>query len=499
MPENLPKLYSIDASQFLLCLFEHYHEGVLITDHNGILIYYNRAMAKLDGLDHHNVIGRSITEIYQLEPHQSLSLRALKETRPIINQNHIYRTMDGKLVNAISSAYPLFDKARLVGAVCTVTDYSMLIDNYSKSNDNKIVKKSQPETIGRVSFNDLIGQDVGMLAAVGMASRSASTPSSIMLIGETGTGKELFAKAIHYNSPRNRAPFMAINCAAIPGALLEAILFGTVKGAFTGAVDKAGLLEMANGGTLFLDELNSMPPDLQPKLLRAVQDRLIRRIGSNREIAVDIKIISAVNESPFAAIKEGLLRSDLFYRLGVVMVNLPPLRDRRGDIPLLLNHFIVKFNKIFKTKISGFSPDALEFLKGYHWPGNVREMEHAIEATMNLIDDNERIICLKHLQMALPLLSFDGRAGLKPETAGDEAVFSKISPPLLLAAPPDNDDDDYAAEAEQLSEALRKTRGNVAKAARLLGFSPQKLHYRLRRLGLNSADYKSHRQLHANN
>ena len=279
MIENPPKLYSIDASQFLLCLFEHYHEGVLITDHNGILIYYNRAMAKLDGLDDRDVIGRSITEIYQLEPAQSMTLCALKLARPLINQTHIYRTVDGKLVNAISSAYPLFDKTKLVGAVCTVTDYSVLMDNYAKS-----TKSTEPQArpkadkkTDQISFKDLIGQDLNMLTAIGVAGRAAATPSSVMLIGETGTGKELFAKAIHYNSPRSGGPFMAITCAAIPGTLLEAILFGTTKGAFTGAVDKAGLFEMANGGTLFLDELNSMPPDLQPKLLRAVQDRQVRR------------------------------------------------------------------------------------------------------------------------------------------------------------------------------------------------------------------------------
>ena len=485
MLENPPKLYNIDASQFLLCLFEHYHEGVLITDHNGTLIYYNRAMARLDGLDHRDVIGRSITEIYQLEPSQSLSLLALKLARPIINQNHIYRTVDGKLVNAISSAYPLFDKTRLVGAVCTVSDYSMLMANYDKTDGTQAIGapldkplKTAPDFI---SFADLIGQDPSMLAAIGVASRSASTPSSVMLIGETGTGKELFARAIHYNGPRRGGPFTAINCAAIPGALLEAILFGTVKGAFTGAVDKAGLFETANGGSLFLDELNSMPLDLQPKLLRVVQDRLVRRIGSSQEFPVNIKLISALNDSPAEAIERGSLRSDLFYRLGVVMVHLPPLRERRTDIPLLLDYFIGRFNKAIGKKVTGFSPAALEFLTGYAWPGNVREMEHAIEATMNLLDDFEKTITLEHLQAALPLMKFDGRGNERPTTIMDNG---ERPPPVPGGY------DDEEAEAELLAETLRKTRGNVAKAARLLDYSPQKLHYRLKRLGLVSSEYK---------
>ncbi len=492
MMENPPKLYNIDASQFLLCLFEHHHEGVLITDHNGILIYYNRAMARLDGLDHRDVIGRSITEIYQLEPSQSLTLCALQQARPIINQNHIYRTVDGKLVNSIGSAYPLFDKTRLVGAVCTVTDYSTLMENYSRLTDAH-AKNGGPEARPKrsdraadfISFDDLIGQDINMLAAVGKASRAAVTPSSVMLIGETGTGKELFAKAIHYGGPRGGGPFMAINCAAIPGALLEAILFGTVKGAFTGAVDKAGLFEMASGGTLFLDELNSMPLDLQPKLLRAVQDRQVRRIGSSgQEIPIDIKIISAVNDSPFEAIERDLLRSDLFYRLGVVMVNLPPLRERRSDIPLLLRHFTGRFNRSIGRNVTGFAPDALAFLTAYAWPGNVREMEHAVEATMNLIDEHETTISLKHLQTALPLMRFDGGSPFRP------AALAGGGKRPERPAPDRADEDEFTAEARLLTETLRQTRGNVAKAARLLGFSPQKLHYRLRRLGLSSVDYK---------
>lgn len=278
---------------------------------------------------------------------------------------------------------------------------------------------------------------------------------------------------------------MAINCAAIPGALLEAILFGTVKGAFTGAVDNAGLFEMANGGTLFLDELNSMPLDLQPKLLRAVQDRLVRRVGSSREIPIDIKIISAVNDSPFTAIEQGVLRSDLFYRLGVVMVHLPPLRERKADIALLLNHFITRFNKVINKEVTGFSDEAMDFLKSYPWPGNVREMEHAVEATMNLLDTPETVITLDHLHAALPLMRFDKQAII-----GRPDITNGL-PPMPVSPHLDQDEyDEFSEESKKLTEILRKTRGNVARAARLLGFSPQKLHYRLKRLGLNSADYK---------
>ena len=485
MIEKIPRLYSISASQFLLCLFEHYHEGVLITDHNGALIYYNKALARLDGLDHQDVLGRSITEIYQLDPYQSMTLTALRLARPIINRPHIYKTVDGKLVNSISSAYPLFDNNVMVGAVCTVTDYSSLMENYSQTEDKT---RSRPELLADlgpdvVTFENLIGRDENMLAAIDVARRASATPSSVMLIGETGTGKELFAKAIHHQSHRSKGPFMAVNCAAIPTALLEGILFGTSKGAFTGAVDKAGLFELANGGTLFLDELNSMPIDLQPKLLRVLQDRRVRRIGSSTETPVTVKIVSAVNDSPFEAIEKGDIRADLFYRLGVVMVHLPPLRERRDDLALLLKHFVDKFNLTIGKKVRGFTAEATSLLTGYHWPGNVREMEHAVEAVMNLIDPAEKFIDVFHLKNALPLINFDGRSP-RPALSGAQP---RLTPPAVSAHEPE---DDFAEEAELLIGALRRTRGNVAKAARALGYSPQRLHYRLKKLGIDSADYK---------
>lgn len=483
MIQSSPKLYSIDASQFLLCLFEHYHEGVLITDHDGVLTYYNRALARLDGLDHLDVIGRSVTEIYRLEPSQSLTLQAMKLARPIINKNHIYHTANGKLVNAISSAYPLFDKTRLVGAVCTVTDYAMLMANLpvAPAPPGQVQGNKKPPGF---SFQHLIGAEGDLREATALARRAASTPSSIMLVGETGTGKELFARAIHHHSSRRDGPFMAINCAAIPGPLLEGILFGTTRGAFTGAVDNAGLFEMANGGTLFLDELNSMPLELQPKLLRAVQDRLVRRIGSSRgEISIDLKIISALNQPPPEAIERGELRSDLFYRLGVVVVNLPPLRERRADIPLLLHHFLSRFNQLMNKKVLGFSSQALEWLTGYPWPGNVREMEHAVEATLNLMEPSELTITLGHLQTALPLMRFDHQAFPGQPSGGRARPTPGPSQP--------EDEDDFSQEKRQLAEGLRRARGNVAQAARRLGWSPQKLHYRLKKLGLDAASFKT--------
>lgn len=521
MIHKAPKLHAITASQFLLCLFEHYHEGVLITDQDGILIYYNQAMAKLDGLDHQQVLGRSITEIYQLDSSQSITLTTLRLARPIINRPHIYRTVDGKLVNSIGSAYPLFDNNALVGAVCTVVDYSSLVDNFSQSQlKAQGLTKDQEVNSDVIKFKDLIGHNDTMKSAVDMARRAASTPSSVMLIGETGTGKELFARAIHHDGQRSSGPFMAINCAAIPSALLEGILFGTTKGAFTGAVDKAGLFELAHGGTLFLDELNSMPVELQPKLLRVLQDRRVRRIGSGRETAIDVKIISAVNDSPFLAIERGQMRSDLFYRLGVVMVHLPPLRERRDDIEPLLRHFVKKFNQRLGYRVRGFSPDAVRVLQDRPWPGNVRELEHAVEAAMNVINPADIHIKLEHLTTALPLANFGAARTAEPSGQSGRGLPGWNQGPLegtvaqgghgpandipsemtARQAPaavsvwdqsPQTDDEDFfAEEIARLSAALRRSRGNVALAAKSLGYSPQRLHYRLKKFGLSGSDFK---------
>ena len=462
-----PRLHEINASQFLLCLFEHYHEGVLITDKDGILVYYNQAQSRLDGLDGREVLGRALTEIYHLDESDCTTMRAIRLARPVINRPQVYKAVNGNLVNSITSAYPLFDNNVLVGAVCIVLDYSSLMKNLSLS-QAKAREQRLPPPAPAPPREALVYRNEAMKAAMDMARRAAATPSSVMLIGETGVGKELFARAIHHEGPRRTGPFLAINCAAIPSTLLEGILFGTTKGAFTGAVDKAGLLELAQGGILFLDELNSLPVLLQTKLLRVLEDRRVRRLGSSRETPVDLKIISALNDSPFQAIKEGRLRSDLFYRLGVIIISLPPLRERLDDIKPLLSHFLKKLGGLLGRQGRRFSPEAVQLLEAHSWPGNVRELEHTVEAALNLIDPLDLVIKPEHLKATL---------SLRPP----QPAFSPIQ---------GEEPDDEAAEMAFLTQALSRNRGNVAKAARSLGYSPQRLHYRMKKLGLSGTAHK---------
>ncbi|MBU2028170.1 MAG: sigma-54 dependent transcriptional regulator, partial [Proteobacteria bacterium] len=240
-----------------------------------------------------------------------------------------------------------------------------------------------------VCFGNMIGNSREMLKVYGTIKKVADTPANVLILGESGTGKELVARAIHENSSRSEMPFLVINCGGIPENLLESELFGYSKGAFTGAYsDKAGLFEVAQAGTVFLDEISELPPLLQVKLLRVVQEKTFRRIGGSDDIRVDVRIISATNRNLADGVKSGSFREDLFYRLNVIPINLPPLRERREDIPILTKHFIEKYSREFNKEIKTISAYALELLMEYPFPGNVRELENIIERSIALETSN---------------------------------------------------------------------------------------------------------------
>jgi arginine utilization regulatory protein len=240
------------------------------------------------------------------------------------------------------------------------------------------------ESVGKIyTFDDIIGVSTEIIKLKEYALKAASSSSPILVYGETGTGKELFVQAIHNSSMRKDKPFVALNCAALPENLLEGILFGTVRGSFTGAEDREGLFEIADGGTLYLDELNSMPIELQAKLLRVIEERRVRRVGALDERAIDVRIIASTNIKPEHCVKNGIIRSDLYYRLNVITLTIPELRNRKVDIVKLAKHFIEKYNLKFGTNVIGISEDSLEKMLCYDWPGNVRELQNVIEGIMN--------------------------------------------------------------------------------------------------------------------
>lgn len=473
-----------------------FDEGVLITDKIGRILFYNETQARIDDLEASEVIGKNVTDIYNLDENSSMVLRCLKTGRPLRGKPFFYRTRRGKVANTIHSVFPLYRRQDIVGAVCFVKDYNLLEKTITSAPRPGAEPKPASGNGTKYKFTDIVGTDDEFLQAVRMARLAANSPSPVLVCGETGTGKEMFAQSIHNASSRRDRRFVGINCAAIPENLLEGLLFGTARGAFTGALDKAGIFEQAHGSTLFLDEVNSMPINLQAKLLRALQERKVRRVGGSKDISIDVKIISSVNEDPHLAIKQGSLRMDLFYRLGVVYIRIPSLRELKSGLETLTHHFIHKNNIALAKEVKGVSDDVMHFFRRYHWPGNVRELAHIIEGAMNLTE-NEGTIDVAHLPVHFI------RPDLRPLSMNaPESKDSRFSEPSMEAAhhSPFFHEQQFPGKAdlpmqqtrhekELIHDALLKSRGNVSAASRALGISRQRLHYKMKKYTMNRLDY----------
>jgi len=323
------------------------------------------------------------------------------------------------------------------------------------------VERLRGELNAEYDVQGIVASDPGMMAVLETVTKVAPTMATVMIYGESGTGKELIARAVHNLSGRATKPFVSVSAGALPETLLESELFGYEKGAFTGAVTpKPGRFEMANGGTLFLDEIGDISPATQVKLLRVLQERRFERLGGTRSIEVDVRVVAATNQDLQQLIADGTFREDLFYRLNVVPVSLPPLRQRAGDVPLLVAHFLEKFNAGAKR----MSPQALEALVKYPWPGNIRELENTIE----------RIVILSHGdEIGVPDLPAEVRAGVSPADR-----------PATGFALPDDGVDLEEVELDLVRQALDRTGGSVPKSAKLLGLTAKTLEARMQRLGL---------------
>lgn len=472
-------------------------EGVIITDRAGRIMFINNAQARIDGVDPEAAIGKTPPENWDVTAETSPIMDCLKTRKPLINEHKIYRTASGRRANTINSVFPLWSESgQLIGSISFVREYNLMEETLASIMSSRSEGPSRPAGSGaRYTFNDLIGQSPDFREALKIAKMAASTPSPVMIHGQTGTGKELFAQSIHNHSHRRLKPFVGINCAAIPENLLEGVLFGTARGAFTGALDRPGLVEKADGGTLFLDEINAMPPGLQAKLLRVIQEMKVRRVGALEERPVDLKLISSVNEDPHRALDQGRLRTDLFYRLAVVLLHIPPLKDRPGDLDGLVRHFIEAYDTQLGRHTDGISPEVDRIFKAYDWPGNVRELEHAIAGALNLLG-RRTVIGLHDLPRHLADLFQSGLAA-KPQTpAGDLPEYGSVpaQPPQVSAeeqprpaALRENLDLPTAqarAEKKAITQALTQTRGNVTQAGYILGLSRQRLAYRMKKLDL---------------
>jgi two-component system response regulator PilR (NtrC family) len=325
-----------------------------------------------------------------------------------------------------------------------------------------------------------------MIELYKLISKVAAVSGTVLITGESGTGKELVARTIHKNSERETKPFLAISCGAIPESLLESELFGHVKGAFTGAVTaKEGLFEVADGGTVFLDEIGETSPAIQVKLLRILQERVFRRVGGTEDIEVDVRVIAATHQDLKELIHKGRFREDLYYRLNVIPVHLPPLRERREDIPLLAMNFLAKYSDENKRPIQGIAPEAMELLLRYHWPGNVRELENAIE----------RAVALGTAAVLTPDSLPDQIRDDRPETTdqrpetGDQRLQSHVSslqsPSSALKSPVDLDAIVSRVERDLILDALRQAGGVQKRAAQILGLSFESFRYRMKKHGID--------------
>nr|MBI3613080.1 sigma-54-dependent Fis family transcriptional regulator [Nitrospirota bacterium] len=333
------------------------------------------------------------------------------------------------------------------------------------STENMLLKR---ELASQSSFAQIVGQSDAMQKVFDMVRKVADSKSNVLICGESGTGKELVARAIHYNSARSRLPFVAVNCGALPEPLLESELFGHMKGSFTGAVsNKAGLFEVANGGTIFLDEIGETTPTMQVKLLRVIQEREFRRVGGTRDLKVDVRIIAATNKDLEKAVADGSFREDLYYRLDVIPINLPPLRMRTGDIPLLAKHFLERFAKASGKPVPELTPGAMHLLLAHEWRGNVREMENLIERAVAFASGpqitEEDINSWLHRPAAQPQGGYP--TDLPTDGLDLEELINRIEKDLLL-------------------KALERARWVKKKAARLLKLNTRSFRYRLEKYAI---------------
>jgi arginine utilization regulatory protein len=467
-------------------MFEHALEqvsdAVVMCDAETRINFLNNACIQMDEVVPSDVIGEKNEKVYEpLDGQELIIPQAIRKKQIYLGRRQIYTTRYNKNVDITSNTYPIIQNGQVLGGYSIMKDWSA-VDSLNKKIvelQAKLIAQSDPSkhTSGksaltaRYHFEDIMHISDAMENMMEQCRQAAKSDSSVMIYGETGTGKELLAQSIHNASRRANGPFLAINCAAIPENLLEGLLFGTEKGAYTGAERRQGYFEQANNGTLLLDELNSMNINLQAKLLRVLQDGMVRRVGGSSEIHVDVRVLSNLNIPPQQAIDENKLRCDLFYRLGVVNIAIPPLRERKEDIPLLAKQFIMKCNAKLSRNARDLSPETQELFQAYDWPGNVRELEHAIEHAINVLPDDESLITPEYIP------------GYMQQVQQVSHKKTAETPTPQLGSSLNSTIKDV--ECNAICKILKENGGNISESARVLKMSRQSLQYRIRKYGIN--------------
>jgi PAS domain S-box-containing protein len=429
-------------------ILDSINEGVFTVDLDWKITFFNRAAERITGVSRAEAVGQACCDVF----HATLCEKrcALRETfksgRPIVNATAHIVSIQGRRIPIRLSTAILKDAAgQVVGGVETFQDLSR-------------IEELQKELQNRYTFEDIVGHGPAMQRLFEVLPQIAESSSTVLLEGYSGTGKELFARALHNLSPRSKNRFVAINCAALPDTLLESELFGHKAGAFTDARrDKIGRFELAHGGTLFLDEIGDISPALQVRLLRVLQDRMIEPLGATAAKLVDVRVVAATNKHLPELVAKGLFREDLYYRIRVIHLVLPSLKERREDIPLLVEHFIAKFNRLMGRDIVGISMDAAARLMDYDFPGNIRELENIIEQAFVLCRGG--MIEIHHLPPEL-------------RPASDEKTFGAMNLQTL--------------ERHFIGETLRRFKGNRQRAARELGIDTSTLYRKIKSLDIET-------------
>ena len=461
-------------------IFQQINEAVTVWDSQCRILMLNKAAEKLESHLSDDVLGKENATLYKADKNSILAIpQVLKDRKPLLNLRQDIFTNSGKEIEMVSSNYPVILNGQTVAAYSMMEDHSSITELHQRigelqrtlaGTDRTPAQKPDSGLTARYTFSDICFTSNSIRILIERSKMIAQSDSPVLIYGETGTGKELFAQSIHNASRRKNGPFLAINCAAIPESLLESTLFGTEKGAYTGSIQRKGLLEMAHTGTLLLDEINSMDIQLQAKLLRFLQEGEMRRVGGVKNIPVDVRILSNTNVEPMEAIRKKQLRSDLYYRLSIAGLTIPPLRDRKEDIPALVQSFLLQARKKTGKSVIGIDKHTLSILFSYDWPGNVRELKHAIDYSMTILPFDLSYITPEYLPEHI----------LEATSAGPEAVQPSEPDENLVRA----------AMQETARSLIRKTLEehghNISESARALGISRQNLQRYMRTLFNNT-------------
>ncbi|MBD8004534.1 sigma-54 interaction domain-containing protein [Bacillus norwichensis] len=446
------------------------NQGIMASDSEGRIFIYNKAQEKLENLKKAEVIGKYLWEVYRIDPKTSEHRGVFRTREPIIGQYRAHAYIEGQPQYTTYSTYPLVKNNNSIGAFSICMNDTKLKNLLYETVELKrklfqpAKAKSETDNGTSFSFEDIKGESSELNKLIKEAQNFAVYNTDVLIVGETGTGKELFAQSIHNFSSRASSPFIAVNCAAIPETLLESTLFGTTKGAYTGAIDQAGLFEYAQNGTLFLDEINSMPMSLQAKLIRVLEERKVRRVGSNRVTAVNCQIITASNEDPQILIKNEKLRLDLYYRIAKACLLIPPLRSRPEDLTFYLRYFINKCNEKFNKQLKGMSKELEELCFRYSWPGNVRELEHVMENIMLRTETSDQYLDVRHVPDYLKVM-MESEEERRPSIGQREDSLRSVQ----------------KLSWDNIKEELEKTDWNITQAARNFGLSRQNLQYYIKK------------------